>query len=351
MYEIQAGIDTVCYYHALTPKQKSKIIAKLCELPRFRIKGDYWQESRSYQSDCFADQGIKLFISRISDTPWGLKIVVHPMLVQGETDRSVLYRPSCKKDYKALVKAVDKLLARADIPCSVDAMTLYRVDVTTNLIFRKPTPVNAYIRILKKGRLLPNYCLDWFREYEEKAQNCKRANEHSYKQKCRSAAFFVYDKTAQLEMIEKFPKALIGKHVLRLEAQLRRKGMKKWLSGKKLESNWEIIRELNKNAKHIVQWYLKRTQPKCERYVRYKDAVQMITDLTCKRNMRERMLYLLRKTSDSRDLTIALSKLKDKFDLTSGQVDNVLKKFRKLGISPITLANSSDLEELPPILR
>ena len=52
------------------------------------------------------------------------------------------------------------------------------------------------------------------------------------------------------------------------------------------------------------------------------------------------MSYLLRKTSDSRDLTAALDKLRQRFELNTEQVKRVLKGFRKVGISPITIPNS-----------
>ena len=52
------------------------------------------------------------------------------------------------------------------------------------------------------------------------------------------------------------------------------------------------------------------------------------------------MAYLLRKASDSRNLTSALEKLKEKYGLKSSQVNRILRWFQKLGISPITLANS-----------
>ena len=32
----------------------------------------------------------------------------------------------------------------------LDGMKLYRVDVTMNMIFQDPAPVNAYLRILKR---------------------------------------------------------------------------------------------------------------------------------------------------------------------------------------------------------
>lgn len=140
----------------------------------------------------------------------------------------------------------------------------------------------------------------------------------------------------------------MGKKILRLEAQLRRKTLKKWVPDKALGSNWEIIRDVYKNREKIIKWYLGRIQP-AGRYVRYKDTVGLIEDAKLKEKTRDRMLYLLRKTSDKESLTAALKDLKSEYHLTSSQCGTVLKKFRKLGISPITLPNSSELGGLPPI--
>ncbi len=68
--------------------------------------------------------------------------IVHSMLVLGSTDRSALYHPQKKQDYKKLVKTVDSLLETVCVPCSVDQMKLYRVDVTANLIFGKSALVD-----------------------------------------------------------------------------------------------------------------------------------------------------------------------------------------------------------------
>lgn len=62
------------------------------------------------------------------------------------------------------------------------------------------------------------------------------------------------------------------------------------------------------------------------------------------------MLYLLRKASDKESLTAALENMRKKFGLSKSQCNNVLKKFRNLGISPITLPNSSNFDELRPLI-
>lgn len=340
-------IDTLSYFNTLTSKQKSKILERLKELPNFRtVTSDYKENTYSYCSDYFVNKGVKIWVHRKNGKPWGLLVVVHPMLVLGNSDRSALYQPQKKSEYQEIVKKVDKLLKSVDVPCSVDKMKLYRVDTTDNLI---SDLVDEYLRILKKSCLLPRYQVDFFREEEHKAKDCKLANKHSHKQYCKSAAFFAYDKTAQLEMIGAFPDALIGKRVLRLEAQLRRKAMKKWAGKDGMKGgNWDILKKLGKNSEKILHWYLKRLQPVNAAYVRYCDAVCMIESVKGKNN-RERMLYLLRKTSDSESLTAALEKLQKEFNLSGSQCRNVLKKFEKLGISPITLKNSSDYDELPSL--
>ena len=343
--ELQSGFDTFCYYHSLSPKQKRKILDRLQKLPEFRtIKNDYFNESYRYGSDYFAADGVKIYVFRERGSVWGLLVVVHPTLVLGDHDRSALYQAT-KSSYKKIVKIVDKMLGKINVPCSLDNMKLYRLDVTANLIFDDDDVVDEYIRILKKSLILPHYKLDWFREKEKKAKDCNLANRHSHKQYCKSAAFFVYDKTAQLRMTDHFSEALLGKKVLRLEAQLRRKTLKKWVSGKKPGSNWEIIRDIYKNRAKIINWYLGRMQP-AGRVIRYADAVKLISGTKIKSKTRDRMLYLLRKTSDKYSLTAALEALRKKFDLSKSQCKTILNKFKNLGISPITLRNDSDFEEI-----
>lgn len=350
MCKTQLGIDTFSYYYKLTSGQKSKIIGNLKTKKGFRTRiSNYIKDTYVYSSDYFKDDGIKIWIKRINGNPWGLLIVVHPMLILNSSDRSALYQPDKKSEYRRMVDRVDKLLKIVGVPCSIDKMKFYRIDVTINLIFGDETCVNEYLRILKKSCLLPHYRLDWFREEKQKAKDCKIANKHSFKQYCKSAAFFSYDKTAQLEMIDAFPSTLVGKRVLRLETQLRRKGMKKWAGKDVMEgSNWNILKKLWEKCKKINEWYISRLQPTGVQYVRYEDAMRMVETIKSKK-IKERVLYLLRKTSDSKTLTAALEKLRKKYKLTKGQQKTVLKRFGKLEISPITLKNSSLYESLPSV--
>ena len=140
---------------------------------------------------------------------------------------------------------------------------------------------------------------------------------------------------------------MIGKHILRFEAELKRPALKKYLGGPAMDTNYKLLSTAAKKSRKVIRWYLSRMQPECKQYLRYEDAVRKVEKAGFKTKTIERMLYLLRKTSDSESLTAALEKVKSDFNLSKSQCKNVLDKFRKLGISPITLTNSSTFDELP----
>ena len=54
------------------------------------------------------------------------------------------------------------------------------------------------------------------------------------------------------------------------------------------------------------------------------------------------MLYLLGKTRKTGSLSQAIDKLRNKYDLSKRQANRVLRKFQKMGISPITLQEEND---------
>ena len=138
-------------------------------------------------------------------------------------------------------------------------------------------------------------------------------------------------------MIDRFPRSVESQHILRLEVQMNRKAMLKKIGSCK--SQFQELKACAQSAEKIIRWFLKRLQPRCQQTVRYADAIALVSAVR-KESKRERMLYLLRKTSDSDNLSNALEKLKEHFQLSPGQCWNVLKSFEKLGISPITLPNT-----------
>ncbi len=108
-------------------------------------------------------------------------------------------------------------------------MKISRIDLTCNLLFSQSDPVQIYIRSLQKSLRFAHYKRDYFRPDDGKSKNPQEANRHSCKQKCRSASFFLMIKLPNCKMIGRLTNELIGKRVLRLEAELKREAMKKHL--------------------------------------------------------------------------------------------------------------------------
>jgi len=231
----------------------------------------------------------------------------------------------------------DLLLSTVGIHESIKTMSICRIDVTENQCYDVQEDVMQHLRLLKKSMIPAKYKQTRFPKNDGTARDPKAANQHSYKIACKSTAFFAYDKAAQLQMIDRFPPSLMGQHILRLEVQMKRKAMLKKIG--KQSSQYQELKACAQSTEHILHWFLKRLQPKCDRYVGYADANALVSGIH-KKTQRDYMLYLLRKTSDSDNLTYAMKKLKEHFQLSDSQCRNILKAFSKLGISPITLPNA-----------
>lgn len=345
MDDIVFGIDTFSLYHTLTPKQVYGMTTRLRELGKvYTRESNYFYGGGEYVSRHFAKKGVVFTIREQKLNLWGVYITVHPALALGEADRSLLYQPK-KKTFQRLMDRVQKIAQQIDCPYDVRDMKLYRVDVTANLVMDSQDDVDAYIHVLKKSMTVKSYKIVKFRKGDGKVNDYHCANAHSYKQACKTSAFFAYDKTAQLTMIDSFPKSLTGKYVLRLEIQSYRKAVEKWVRKEDMDNGWKIIHTLYASAHKMFGKYLRRMRLDLGDHYRYQDAVQMIQE-SASRKYREKMLFLLRKTSDCGNLNAAVDALKGEHDLNKAQVDRLYKKFAKLDLSPITLPNSCRIDRV-----
>ena len=94
----------------------------------------------------------------------------------------------------------------------------------------------------------------------------------------------------------------------------------------------------------IIDNYREKMFPFTGENVPYKQAKKTIEQNVKKQSLRDQMLYLLKKTSDSAGLSAAVLKLKDHYKdvkkVDDRRVKKIFAEFDKLGISPITLPSS-----------
>lgn len=344
------GIHTYSVGMVLTYRQYQTIKEKLYEVGAVSAKENVFKGTERLYSAVYEKKGLKIFMHARAGKLYRLRIQIEPCRVLGEHDPTAVWNPE-RKTYKEMVKTANRLLKPLKIPLSIHEMKISRCDLTVNLFLKNSTELNEYLRILKKSRSIPRYKRVSFRPDEKKAIDPKTANQHSYCVCCKGASFLVYDKLAQLEMIGRSGNRQGDMYILRLEAELKRAALKQHLGKTAFENNRTLILRAAEKVIPVVNWYVKRLQPSCERYVRFEEAVTAVQEMKCKQKTKERMLYLLRKTSDSDTLDNAIEKMRRKFELSKGQCTGVLKKFERLGISPITLRNNSEFEELSQLLR
>ena len=137
-------------------------------------------------------------------------------------------------------------------------MKTSQCDLTMNFPFSSLEKLLEYLRIFKKGLLVPHYKHVSFHKNDQEVKNWRTASDHSHCLSCKSANFLIYGKIAQLEMIGRCDEALMDKHLLRYEAELKRSALKKHLGKAAMATNQGILLAAAKQTQIVIQWYLDR---------------------------------------------------------------------------------------------
>ena len=347
---VEIGIHTFSLFHKLSYSDVQNLIELLQEQGHCRkIKDDVYSGNRAYFSDYFSQYGVLIYLYQHLNGRSGISLRVTPCTaLEGQYAATSLYQPT-KKNYRKLTDILDRMLDELELDFTSEDMTISRADPCANLQLDESDLVAEYLRIFRKARVIRHYKVVTYQKSAKSVKNAKEANQHSYRQQSRRASFTAYDKRYVLQQLDRCPNDLTDKGILRIEAELQREALLKRIKAKKGWSNEKILKESAKRSAQILSKYLCQLLGAGD-YMRYQDAVALIESAKMKKKMRERMIYLLRKTSDSNNLDRALAKLQKKYNLKESQANRVLKKFQRLGISPITLQNRSESNALPSIL-
>lgn len=352
---IETGIHTFSLYHKLPYTQAQNLIESLTERGCcYPLVENKWGYDGIYKSKLFADSGIEIYIYRYySHSGFTLRITPCSLL-KGSYAAEKLYHPTPEKNWRVmdrLSNILDDLEVKSDLGEIIyaDEMSICRVDPCINLYLDSDDEVLEYLRILKKSTLIPHYNMDEFRRVSSRVQNIKEANMHSYRIKSKKATFTAYNKIYELQQGNRCPDGLNEAHILRIEAESKRDALIKRLDRDEICSNGKFLKSTAKNANGILVNFLKRMQVGTGNHVRYCDAEARIETAKLADKLKDRMLYLIRKVSDS-NLSSALDSMRKEYDLNNNQCERILNRFDELGISPITLRNNSQFESLPSLI-
>lgn len=150
-----------------------------------------------------------------------------------------------------------------------------------------------------------------------------------------------YDKIYELKKNGRCPKSLEDESIFRYEVSLKREAFLKKLNLDRKASLYEMLLAGYEKGRKILDGYYDKMFPFSGKVVRYEKAKKQVKSNIEDSFLKEQLLYLLEKTSDSAGLSAAVRKLKNHYnDVDDRRVKKILSAFDKLCIAPITRPNN-----------
>ena len=252
---------------------------------------------------------------------------------------------------KASIKKIDKrftqLFENTPIPCKINQYLLNRVDLCVNMridnkkIFRElirvlrklPTP-SGYERSKKKAK---------YPDDKQEAKKIREYNKHYLCYKREKDELVIYDKLYQMENeslrvgYEKLPEGL-----LRAELHCNRRVV--WNLQKETELS-KPLEQLSCLMEESKERLMKAFHDCFHQgvFLQYEELKRRIDQSHFKQKTKETMLQLCTDLRKKQSVDKALTSLEAK----GAKTDGLLKKFHKLGISPVPLWENFMASELP----
>ena len=327
------GIHTIELYLAnLKYTEVQKVIDRLVENGQIYLtQRESYNIDRFGKSCYFIDDGIRLRIHQSYNKSNGIAFIINPStLITGEYQPVKLWIPT-KEAVDRMLEYIAAYLEELGLnPNYVSNLSLSQMDITENRWCGKGYDVTRNIHIFKKS-FIP-------RNFKTVVSKDGDVNAHLFTIKSNRITIKVYDKIYELKQNDRCPKSLEDESILRFEISLKREAFLKKLDLKRTDSLYEMLHTGYENGRDILDDYYDKLFPFSGKSVRYEAAKKLILEKVSDRILREQMLYLLKKTSDSAGLSTATRKLKEHYtDVDHRWIKKILSEFDKLGIAPVTL--------------
>ncbi len=222
-----------------------------------------------------------------------------------------------------------------------EEMKLSRIDCCLDCFPQNQTYSDEMLRIVRRSPYMKSYRE---RKFSKSIPRHKEKNNHSWRIECKTVAITVYDKEFQLleeELAEEPSGPMLRIEVARKSASFKR-GLSKEIKG----NNSKILRTIMEESESTIKKYLKTIYTGSS-YVKYKQCIELVKDQVKNKRTLENMLQLAEKLAKCKSFSQAV----ENSGLSNSQLQTVRKHFISLGISPITLRNSSSLETIKsPVL-
>lgn len=296
-----------------------------------------------YNCTLFQEYGVRISLEKNCNggiDTFYLRMVINPRKLI-EPDCSYLgILPPEKSSVKAVSKAFQGLFESLELPRDINDYQLSRIDLCTNIRCDNKKLFRELVRVLRKLPTPPKYERKYYEHKDRKTAN--KYNKHYLRFVCNTRELVIYDKTYQITenglayAYEKLPNG-----VLRFEVQNSRSYIRK--VEKKLDdpSTQELLWHFIKTSRKEMIDVFSRSFPDTE-FMKLESLEEKIR-ASYKGEKRDAMLALVQQLQRVQSVDKALKKV----DANGYNTENLLKRFDRLGFSPIPLRKQFCAERLP----
>ncbi len=325
-------------------------------------KRDRYNLNHTYELNGMSDQGISVKIKQFATHPGfaRVKLALGSML-SGSYDPLRLYDGDGWDSIQEIFRDSLQLEGLCD---GLNKLALARVDMTEDSKLDNAAAADAYVAVIAKSVKSGKYRRHRFSGASDDVDDPAVANRHSveYCTKTRRkdrkrqretgtqprTAFKAYNKGFDINRInrKKGTPDRVAEDVLRLELTHTGTALRRKLKLGKGASNGKIVDTATERAHELIWRFMKASMFVGGDFLRYDHAVKLIeTSTKIKDEDRQPMLELVRKCSDCENICNAARAM----ELNRKSLEKLLRRFKKLGISPVTIPNNNPIKRLPSL--
>ena len=345
--DFRYGIHTIELFHRVSKKDFNKVFHSLKSLNSGSFYPDTTYHSEKgltkYICTSYCGQGVVLYLYQQVRSKNKIKKNHAPFihfrlnphtLLHGEYSPKKVFQAK-EKQLKSLDNRMTGLLREIGLDCEFEQLTLSRIDCCLDFSPDTQEWVNEALRVVRRSPYMKQYKLCTF---GKGFPNHKEKNAHSWRIYCKTTTLTVYDKTFQLmeeELLENYDAPMLRFEVSRSGAKFKR-GLSDEVKG----SNKEILKTVMNESEKTIHSYMKKLHANLP-FVRYSDCIMRIE--TVKHSAtRKNMQLLVEKLSDCKSYAQAVKNS----GLSENKLRTVRKQFEKLGVQPVTMRDTAEIEEL-----
>lgn len=329
------GTHTIeLYAKNLKYTEVQKIIDSQMEHGKIHIvKRDFYNIDRHFKSTYLVNSGIRMRIHQSHDKSSGIGFIINPStLLSGKYQPVRLWKPT-KEAVNMLLIQLDFILGSIGLErIAADDLSLSQMDLTEDNWYDKHQDLTSIIRNYHKC-FIP-------RHFKVVNSDDKEIRKRLFVMRNDIVTVKVYDKIYELKKYGRCPKSLEDENILRYEVSLKREAFLKKFGLDREAPLYEMLLAGYEHGEELLADYHRKMFPFSGKIVRYEKAHKRIESDIADALLKEQMLYLLRKTSDSAGLSAAVRKIENYYkDVDNRRVKKIFSAFDNLGIAPITHPN------------